>query len=868
MKNFFAFLLFAALSVGLVVVLDQRIEPVPALGKLLNPFGGFWQNAEANHINYAKNLQIAGLEGKVKVWYDDRMVTHIFAANEADLYVAQGYVTAQHRLWQMETQTMAAAGRLTEIIGEKGLDSDRYTRRIGMGYGAENSLDSMLAHPQTRLALNAYAYGVNQYIESLSPAELPIEYKLLDYKPEKWTTLKSALLLKYMARNLSAWEQDFEYSNFLTLYGKTDLQNLFPDFPEGQQPVVDKSQWATSQPTNEKENSNSKGSEKANSKEKGKIAPKLTKIAKADENPQTTGWNFQPTSIEKPQQPYLPELFVPKINEKPNRENGSNNWAVAGSKTASTYPMLCNDPHLGLNLPSIWYEIQLHCPTQNVYGVSLPGTPSVIIGFNDNIAWGVTNARQDVMDWYKIKFKDHKKEEYWHNGEWKKTTKRIESYQLRPTKFGEQPKMVYDTVVYTHHGVVTYDNNYYQDQTKQKQGFALRWQAHEGGNELVTFILLNKGKNYQDFKAALLNYSSPAQNFVFASAQNDIAVQVQGKLPIKWAEQGKFILDGSDKTHDWQAYIPAAHLVKDHNPKRGFVSSANQHPVDKSYPYYVFDGHYEFYRNRRINSVLDTAKNMTAQSMMTLQNDNYNLAAAENLPFLLDNLDLNQLNAEERKGYEELLRWNYYNEGKFLAPVYFEVWQDTLCKMVYRDEYDTTKFPLPAVDNHNIFRALKDNKDLRFWDIQSTKIRENPQLLIRLSFMEAVRKVEKWKKEIVAKESRLYTWANYKATSVQHLFPPLRAFSEFYIQNGGGKHIVNATSSRDGASWRMIVELNPQGTKAYGVYPGGQSGNAGSSYYTTMLKTWEQGNYFQLLFLKNGDTPDKRIVFMQEMGNK
>jgi penicillin amidase len=837
MKNFFAFLFYAALTCGLIYVLDNKIEPLPALGRLLNPFAGFWQNAESSHIRLQKEIKMVGLEGKVKVLYDDRMVAHIFADNETDLYAAQGYVTAQHRLWQMETQVMAAAGRLTEIIGEKGLASDRYQRRIGMVYGAEKSLDSMLKDANTKLILNSYAYGVNAYIESLEEADLPIEYKILNYKPEKWTPLKTALLLKYMAKNLSGWEQDFEYTNFLALYGKTDLQTLFPNFPDKQQPIVDKSNFA---------NKNQK---------------QVLKVAKADENPQNVGWNFQPIQVTKPSQPYLPELFLPRIEDKPNKDNGSNNWAVSGSKTASKYPILCNDPHLGLNLPSIWYEIQLHCPTQNVYGVSLPGTPAVIIGFNDSIAWGVTNARQDVMDWYKIKFQDDKKDAYFHNNEWKKTTKRIETYQIR------EGKPFYDTVVYTHHGVVSYDNSYYQDKTKAKQGFALRWEAHEGANELASFVKLNKGKNYEDFKAALLHYGCPAQNFVFASANNEIAIQVQGKLPVKWEEQGKFVLDGTDASHDWQAYIPAAHLVKAHNPQRGFVSSANQHPADKSYPYYIFDSKYEFYRNRRINSVLDTSKNITAESMMRLQNDNFNLAAAENLTFLLNNLDINQLNHEERKGYEELLRWNYYNDAKAIAPVYFEVWQDTLCKMVYRDEYDLAKVPLPIFENYVIFDALQNNKDLRFWDIQSTKVKETPLLLIRLSFMEAVKKVEKWKKEVMAKENRLPFWANYKATSVQHLFAPLKPFSEFYIQNGGGKHIVNATSSRDGASWRMVVELHPQGTKAYGVYPGGQSGNAGSNYYTNMLKTWEQGSYFELLFLKDKQTEDKKIIFKQDLVN-
>jgi penicillin amidase len=861
MKNFLAFLFFAILTSALVYVLNTKIMLVPPVGKLLNPFGGFWQNAENEHINFQKQVKIGGLQGKVTVQYDQRMVPHIFAENEGDLFMVQGFVTAQHRLWQMEFQTMAAAGRISEIIGTKGIHYDRYQRRIGMVYGAEKSLDTMLKNPATKLLLESYAKGVNAYIQSLQEADLPIEYKLLDYKPETWTTLKSALLLKSMSYNLSGAEKDFEYTNFLQLYGREMTDLLFPDFADGQVPVVDKSpKIATDSPT-----SNSKKT--------------TNQIAVADMG--TDSWNFVPLAVQEPKEKYTPELYLPNRAFAPNPDNGSNNWAVSGKKTASGYPILCNDPHLELNLPSIWYEVQLHCPTINSYGVSLPGTPAIIIGFNDSIAWGVTNAKRDVMDWYKIRFKDEKREEYLYDKTWQQASKKIEIIKVRTAFSVENPLAslqkkfteIVDTVIYTQHGMVTYDQNYYQKITKdttqnitkdstQKQNFALRWIAHDGGNELQTFYALNKAKNYTDFQNALEKYACPAQNFVFASVQNDIAMQIQGKFPAKWQEQGKFILDGAEPTHTWQKYIPTPHLVKEKNPIRGFVSSANQHPVDKTYPYYTFDYHYEYYRNRRINNVLDTLTKIDVAAMMKLQNDNFNLVAAENLPFLLEQLDLNTISYAEKKGYEELIRWNYYNDAKLLAPIYFEEWINTLLQMVYADEFAMSLVLLPEPDKYVVLQLLRKQILMSFWDNKTTSLRETPQMLVRMAFATAVAKTQTWKQQISVQEDKLPFWANYKKSSVEHL-AKIPAFSEFFMQTGGYKSAVNASSKRHGVSWRMIVALNPQGIEAYGVYPGGQSGNVGSKYYTNLLQTWKKGEYFVLQFFKNADRGNKGIIFVQ-----
>src|SRR6185312_2651879 len=290
---------------------------------------------------------------------------------------------------------------------------------------------------------------------------------------------------------------------------------------------------------------------------------------------------------------------------------GSNNWAIAGSRSANGYPILANDPHLNLTFPSIWYQVQLSSPTSNVYGVSLPGAPCVIIGYNQNISWGVTNVDADVLDWYQVKFKDNSKNEYWYNNQWNKTTRKIEVINIK----GQKPSV--DTVIYTIHGPIVYDKEAQKKDGRDNVpvGDALRWIAHDESDDFKTFYLLNRGKNYDDYRKALTYFTAPAQNFIFADKEKDIAITPNGKMPLKFPEQGKYILDGSDPANDWQGWIPPEQNPTVKNPPRGFVSSANQSSTDPSYPYYI-NWRFELYdRGKRINDLLSTMKNATIDTM-------------------------------------------------------------------------------------------------------------------------------------------------------------------------------------------------------------------------------------------------------------
>ena len=479
-------------TISLTYLINNPISlesnPVPPLGKLLNPFTGFWQNAEKiNSTPQLGSLKGLKLNAPVKVIYDDKLVPHIFAESMIDAITVQGYIESKHRLWQMDFTTRATSGRLSEVLGERTIEFDKGKRRKGLVLAAQNTLKSWKKTPEEFALVEAYVKGANTYINSLSPKDYPLEFKFLNYTPEEWTPLKSAIFMKAMAESLSSRETDLEATNALATFGRAQFDFLFPERSEKESPII----------------------------------------------PNDVEWNFDsPLTDKLIKTPSIGAIFH-EPHEKPHESNGSNNWVVAGNKTASGNPILCNDPHLSLTLPAIWFELQLHTPEVNVYGVSLPGVPGVTIGFNENVAWGFTNVGHDVSDLYKIKWADESKEAYIFDGESKPT-----EYVIETIKVNGQPDIL-DTVKYTHWGPVSYENK-----DHPRQDLALHWLAHESnGNELKTFLGVNSAKNFEEFYDGLKRFDNPAQNVAFATTEGIIGLKVQGKLPIKEEEQGRFVRD-------------------------------------------------------------------------------------------------------------------------------------------------------------------------------------------------------------------------------------------------------------------------------------------------------------------------------------
>ncbi|MDZ4715826.1 MAG: penicillin acylase family protein [Cytophagales bacterium] len=777
------------ITIGLLYFLNRgwTSPPIPPLGQFLDPFHGFWQNAETGKPEN-RDLSIPGLSAAVTVIYDSARIPHLFAQNDEDLYFAQGYITAIDRLWQMEFQTHAAAGRVSEIIGPAALDYDRRQRRLGMVFGAQNGLASMEKDPISKSIVDAYTAGINAYIQKLSYEDFPLEFKLLGYAPEPWSNLKSALLLKSMAQTLNMSDKDLEMTNALKLFGKETLDILYPDQEKVGDPIVD----------------------------------------------QPGRWNFKTVlPLDSVPMATPKELIAYQPLEKSSHDVGSNNWAASGKKTASGSPILCSDPHLNLSLPSIWYAIHLNSPTVNTMGVSLPGSPAVIIGFNDSIAWGMTNAQRDLVDWYQIEFKDKTMNEYLTDGTWKPSRKVVEKFEVKGNK------VFYDTVTYTHHGPVTFDANFHGQ--SERAHFAFRWIAHDPSQEVITFYKMNRAKNHAGYMDALDYYSSPAQNFVFASVQGDIAMRIQGKYPARRKNEGRFVLDGTRTSTEWKAFIPNEQNVMDKNPARGFVSSANQYPVDATYPYYVTGSSFEAYRNRRINQVLTGSENITPPDMMRLQNDNFSVKAAESLPVFLPHLDVVKMNDTEKYAYNALITWDLNNRVDSEAAAYYEAWWRALFPMIW-DEMDSAHIAMQDPTTFTTIQLIKEKPDFSFFDMVATPGKETATDLLRKSFSAGVAAIEAWK----VKKGMQPQWGAYKDAVINHLLRQ-EALST-YVTHGGNRESVNAHSRTHGPSWRMVVSLEKSGVKAWGVYPGGQSGNPGSPYYHNMIEPWSMARYYTLHF--------------------
>ncbi len=795
---------------GLMYGLNRPLGPAPALGNFLSPFTGFWQNGEKQGIDQKQIvLKADGLTDEVTVRFDDTGVPHIFAKNDYDLFYAQGYLTAKDRLWQMDLQTRAASGRLSEILGTATLEMDKKNRELGMGFGAEANLKLAMSNQSSKTALEGYSAGVNAYIEQLSPRDYPVEYKLLGYQPEPWKPINTMYMLEQMTLTLAGRPHDQNLTHVLKKFGKEVISQLFPDYPMFQEsPII----------------------------------------------PSGTPWDFKrlPIPVENPLksidtvaiQPAFTALY-PQEEIKPEGI-GSNNWAIGAEKSITGYPILANDPHLELTLPSIWYQVQLHTPDMNVYGVSLPGIPSVIIGFNQHVAWGVTNVDADVFDFYKIKFKDSSRAEYWHNNQWKATRSREEVIYVKGQKEPYKQQ-----VVYTHHGPVTAKEN----PDSPAPDLAIKWIGHEPGNSFLTFYELNKARNYDDYRKALTKYVGPAQNFVFADNGKNIALTVNGKFPLKYKDQGKFVLDGTDASDDWNGWIPAEQNPFVKNPPRGFVSSANQSSTDPTYPYYINWIFSPSERGVRINERLTAMNKANADSLRKLLNDNYSVLARNILPRLLSVLGATPLSPEQKAAETTLSGWNYQNSPESIPASIFETWMPLLQSAIWDDEFGSDPIPMKYPSRDRTIYLILNQPDEKWFDNVKTAQKETMPDIVLGSFKAALDTL----KAHHGSMSPAWQWTNVKGTEIRHLSRSLKPFNAPLLKTGGGSGIVNAITKRNGPSWRMVVELGPT-PKAYGIYPGGQSGNPGSPYYLNLMDKWEKGELNELVFLSSPDQQHARLT--------
>lgn len=797
-------ILLVIFIVGLSNPIQLGDSSIPPPGKFFSPAKGFWYNAKS--VQWESTIDgPVNLRSTASVKYDNRLVPHIFASNERDLFYLQGYITAKHRLWQMDLSARSAAGRLSEVLGERTLSIDKRSRQMGLGFAAENAIIGWNKDPNVLKNANAYTEGVNDYIANLDPKDYPLEFKLLNYAPEEWSLEKSALVLKAMARTLCGNGPDSRATNTLNLLGEKDFKELFPEHNPKESPII----------------------------------------------PQNTSWDYiQRKKVVN--EPIAPALTIGYQDHSGYNDQrmlmGSNNWAVAPKKTSDGSTILAGDPHLELTLPSIWFEIQLNAPGINVYGVTISGMQGIIIGFNENIAWSETNVGHDVMDWYEMKWIDDSKNAYSFNGASQPIKYRIEKYLVKG-----KPEVV-DTILYSVWGPV------WESEKEDQPDLAMRWLPHDvpEPNEILTFELLNKAKNFDEYRQALSNYIAPAQNFAFASINGDVGITISGRLPLRNDQQGRFVQAGDDFKNEWQDIIPFEHNPFVKNPPRGYISSANQHSTAPDYPYYYTGGSYfENFRGRRVNDVLEKMKDITVEDMKSLHYDSYSIKAEEALPIMLKAVIGKTTLEEHQELLTALQSWDYKYQRKLTAPVLFDLWFNAIYSNIW-DDFANNDLPILRPEMWKTVELLESTADSKWYDLSSTDEIESRDDIIMISFLEMVEKYN----EVKANKSD-YSWQDHRNTRIMHL-SSLPAFSRMNIPTDGSRNTLNAVSSTTGPSWRMIVRFNGS-VEALGVYPGGQSGNPASPLYDNMIDSWASGEYYPLNFLKNKNDLSETIIMVNEL---
>ena len=511
-------------------------------------------------------VTVAGLHAPVEVLRDEHGVPHIRAQSLDDLLFAQGYVTAQDRLFQMDLSRRFARGELSEILGESTLPLDIENRTLGFPELMEQAAGEL--DPTSKKLMDAYAAGVNAFIDS-HRGRLPIEFLLLRYDPTPWRGADCFGIALNMSKVLNnTWRDDLMREKIRTRISPELYADLFPDRSDLDHPVAELTGLDT------EHTEVSRGPERNQSELLS--VPTLTP--------------FSGLSV---QSLHSPEFAA--LNESANL--GSNNWVIGGAHTRSGKPLLANDPHLAHSLPSVWYMIHLEAPGLDVSGVSFPGLPLVIIGHNRHIAWGVTNTGPDVQDLYSETFNIKDKNKYLHNNEWVDARVRQETIHVRHAN-----DYKFQVRVTRHGPVISHDGN---------RDLALQWTALEPGALKFAFLKIAQASNWQEFTEALHDFTGPMQNFVYADEDGNIGYYAAGWVPIRKKGDGTIPVPGSTDEYDWNGYIPFGDLPHAYNPASGIIATANGRVVPDGYPYLITHHWASPFRTARIFNLLNEGKQFT-----------------------------------------------------------------------------------------------------------------------------------------------------------------------------------------------------------------------------------------------------------------
>jgi len=746
------------------------------------------------------DIRLPGLAHSVSVLVDAHGVPHITATSDDDAFFALGYVHAQNRMWQMESQRRIGQGRLSEIAGAAFLQSDKYMRTLGLARVARQNL----LHLDTNSvrSLQAYAKGVNAWIGEQHV--LPIEFQVLGFRPEAWQPEDSLLQIKLMALSLDRnYRLELVYSLWTKLLGAQRTNELRAGYPNSSA-VVTQAHAAVP---------------------KRDLDRLLTLNARTE------------------------DLF-----RLGGEGAGSNAWVISGQYTSSGKPLLANDPHLKTQLPSVWYLAELQGDRLHVAGATIPGLPLVLTGHNQSIAWGVTALNADTQDVFLERTHIENDNLYEVDGQWMPVQFDRELIQVRaefPAFLNKPLAPVPWLVRRTRHGPLISDAAGQVDVP-----MALRWSAlNEADISYSAFLAINHARDWTEFRAALEYYTAPTLNFVYADRGGNIGYAAGGEVPLRKSGDGSLPVPGWNSAFEWTGTIPRAELPHSFNPTSGYIVTANNKIHDDSYLYFVSRDWAPGYRADRITSLIAEAiaagRAFTVQSMVNMQGDSKNSQAAQLLSLFTG---VTTLNERQQRAIEYLRQWDLRADESSIAASIYHAWLARFSRSILDEAVDVAEVPparrdvgRDALSEQLYPMFLNDvvNGNLREWcDIRSTSSVESCRDRALQALDPALEDLER----LAGSDMRDWQWGSLHRAHYPHgLFTNVKVLDAIFdrsIAHGGDAYTVavaGSTYSKDrgyrdtvGPSYRQVIDLADWNASRF-ISNTGQSGNILSAHYDDFM---------------------------------